>query len=110
MKTDSSTIGIGGLFDRRMGQDAKLEAVRQAVAETRREARAAFFARLGQFLQRLAALPQRRAVREELGMLSDRELADIGLTRGEVAHVFDEGFAARRNAERRVGHAKPLGR
>jgi uncharacterized protein YjiS (DUF1127 family) len=37
-------------------------------------------------------LLQRRAVIEELSMLSDHELADIGLTRGEIPHVFDRAF------------------
>ena len=32
---------------------------------------------------------QRRAAIEELAMLSDHELADIGLTRGEIPHLFD---------------------
>lgn len=40
----------------------------------------------------LVALPQRRAVLDELGMLSDRELADIGLSRAELGRVFDRRF------------------
>jgi uncharacterized protein YjiS (DUF1127 family) len=32
---------------------------------------------------------ERRAVMSELAMLSDHELADIGLTRGDVPYVFD---------------------
>ncbi len=47
---------------------------------------------------RIADLPRRQAVKAELAMLSDRELADIGLSRAELGRVFDPSFAARRNA------------
>lgn len=43
----------------------------------------------------LADLPRRRAVIDELGMLTDRELADIGLSRAELGRVFDPRFQAR---------------
>ncbi len=36
----------------------------------------------------LVAIPQRQAVKAELSRLTDRELADIGLSRNEIAHVF----------------------
>jgi uncharacterized protein YjiS (DUF1127 family) len=36
--------------------------------------------------------PERRAAYERLRTLSDRELADIGLARGDIARVFDPGF------------------
>ena len=45
--------------------------------------------------QWLIDLPRRRAVINELDALSDHELADIGLDRGDVARVFDRGFAMR---------------
>jgi uncharacterized protein YjiS (DUF1127 family) len=54
--------------------------------------------RIAAMVQWLAELPRRRAVIEELSALSDHELADIGLTRGEVGRVFDSAFAAERNA------------
>ncbi len=38
--------------------------------------------------------PQRRAVRAELAALTDRELADVGLSRGDLPRVFDAGFAS----------------
>ncbi|UFN49567.1 DUF1127 domain-containing protein [Roseomonas sp. OT10] len=41
-----------------------------------------FFARIGDFARRQRAMA-------ELRELTDRELADIGLTRGEIAYVFD---------------------
>jgi uncharacterized protein YjiS (DUF1127 family) len=39
---------------------------------------------------------QRRAVINELSMLSDYELADIGLSRADIPNVFDRGFVAGR--------------
>ncbi len=36
----------------------------------------------------IVSIPQRHAVKTELSRLSDRELADIGLSRNEIAHVF----------------------
>jgi uncharacterized protein YjiS (DUF1127 family) len=50
--------------------------------------------------RKIAAHAERRAVLEELSRLSDRELADIGLSRGELLLVFDPGFAAQREAAR----------
>jgi uncharacterized protein YjiS (DUF1127 family) len=43
-----------------------------------------------------AANVQRRAVIGELSSLSDHELADIGLTRGDIPRVFDRSFVAAR--------------
>ncbi len=42
----------------------------------------------------LATYPRRRALYDELNAMSDRELRDIGLTRGDLARVFDPDFAA----------------
>jgi uncharacterized protein YjiS (DUF1127 family) len=36
----------------------------------------------------------RQATLSEMGMMSDRELADIGLSRGDVPRVFDADFLA----------------
>jgi uncharacterized protein YjiS (DUF1127 family) len=52
--------------------------------------------RLRAFAAELAAIPRRRAVIDELGTLTDRELADIGLSRTELGRVFDPRFQARR--------------
>ncbi len=57
-------------------------------------------ARLSGMLRWLAEMPKRRAVLDELSMLSDHELADIGLNRGELPRVFDPSFAADREATR----------
>ncbi len=66
------------------------------------EPRPSFFAvlarRVSRAMSALAALPRRRAVIDELNMLSDRELADIGLSRADLSRVFDPAFTAARRA------------
>ena len=54
------------------------------------------FQRIGGLVSTLLAMPRRRAVLDELSSLSDRELADIGLSRAELSHVFDPRFAEMR--------------
>jgi uncharacterized protein YjiS (DUF1127 family) len=48
---------------------------------------------LGEFLARLAARitdwRQEQVARNELSMMTEHELADIGLSRGDLARVFD---------------------
>jgi uncharacterized protein YjiS (DUF1127 family) len=55
----------------------------------------------------LVAMPRRRAVLDELRMLTDRELADIGIGRNELKRVFDpayaRGHAARTDVYRNLG-------
>ena len=55
------------------------------------------FARIGSVLRWIAELPRRQAVLDELGSLSDHELADIGLTRSDLPRVFDPSFTAQQN-------------
>ncbi len=52
--------------------------------------------RIGSFVSGLLAVSRRRAVLDELSSLSDRELADIGLNRGELSRVFDPQFVKTR--------------
>ena len=47
---------------------------------------------LAAFGNLLATYPERRAILEDLRGLTDRELADIGLTRGDIGRVFNPGF------------------
>lgn len=63
---------------------------------TANPARRSLFQRIGDLVSALLAMPRRRAVLDELSSLSDRELADIGLSRAELSHVFDPRFAETR--------------
>jgi uncharacterized protein YjiS (DUF1127 family) len=62
--------------------------------------RSGLLARLRRHVSRLsgalAEARERRAVLHELNMLSDRDLADIGLSRADLGCVFDPEFAASR--------------
>jgi uncharacterized protein YjiS (DUF1127 family) len=49
-------------------------------------------------VRHIAEAPRRRAVLAELNVLSDRELADIGLTRTDLPFVFSAEFVASRRA------------
>ena len=48
---------------------------------------------------RVEAYRARRAVLNELTQLSDRDLDDIGLSRGQLHRVFDPEFARSRGME-----------
>ena len=45
---------------------------------------------------RVAAFVERQRVMSELGALTDRELADIGLSRAELPRVFEPTFGRQR--------------
>jgi uncharacterized protein YjiS (DUF1127 family) len=47
-------------------------------------------------VQRVLEQPRRRAVIAELAQLSDHELTDIGLSRGNLHRVFDRDLAVAR--------------
>lgn len=66
------------------------------IAEARPSALVLVWQRLRGAVSALLSLPQRRAVLDELSQLSDRELADIGLSRNELGRVFDPHFAEAR--------------
>ncbi len=51
----------------------------------------------------LIEMPRRRAVLNELSVLTDRELADIGLSRAELGRVFDPAFAKSRRRDATIG-------
>jgi uncharacterized protein YjiS (DUF1127 family) len=63
------------------------------VAAPRREAGRGFARRLADGIAWLVAMPRRHGELQELAMLSDRELSDIGLNRAELKRVFDPAFA-----------------
>ncbi len=63
-----------------------------------RQTNASLAARLQSAIAWVAGLPRRRAVLDELGALSDHELADIGLVRGELRRVFDPAFTGQPRA------------
>ena len=54
--------------------------------------------KLGSVLNWVIDLPARRAAISEMMAMSDRELADIGLSRADIYAVVRRDFAARRNA------------
>ncbi len=63
-------------------------------------ARTGLAARFRAALRWIVEMPQRHAAMAELSALSDHELADIGLNRGDLRFVFDPAFCAERNAAR----------
>ncbi len=87
----------------------EVEAIRLAAIHARDEAIGQALARGVSALWRglraavlfLAEYPRRRAVFEQLHAMSDRELADIGLERSDLARVFDEDFAIGRTVAAR---------
>jgi uncharacterized protein YjiS (DUF1127 family) len=78
----------------------EIDAIRAAAMRARDEAIAAglrrLFAGLGRGLAAigtaLVSWPERRQTYENLRGLTDRELADIGLARGDISRVFEPGF------------------
>jgi uncharacterized protein YjiS (DUF1127 family) len=78
----------------------QVEAIRAQAVQARDAALAAGLRRavlgLGEVLSLVAATllswPARRATYDKLRRLSDRELADIGLTRGDISRVFEPDF------------------
>ncbi len=85
---------------------AQIAAIRAEAIHARDAAIAAgvkrAFVALGRTLAALGSAivtwPERRATYESLRSLTDRELADIGLTRGDIARVFEPEFRAPRRA------------
>jgi uncharacterized protein YjiS (DUF1127 family) len=64
-----------------------------AIVRARRHRFAHWFGRL---LANVAEWQRRRAVMQEMAMMTDRELSDIGLSRADLVRVFDPSFAASR--------------
>jgi uncharacterized protein YjiS (DUF1127 family) len=69
------------------------EAATRMEAEARRDAGRHLGERFARAVKWVRELPHRNAVRAELSALSDRDLADIGLSRSEIPMVFNRSFA-----------------
>ena len=80
---------------------ATIEAIHREAAAARAAARKQAFghafkmigAGIGAVLTAIATWPTRRDTYKALDQLSDQQLADIGLVRGEISRVFEPGFA-----------------
>lgn len=80
---------------------ATIEAIHREVAAARATARARAFgqafamigAGIGAVLSAIVTWPTKRDTYKALEQLSDKQLADIGLARGEISRVFEPGFA-----------------
>lgn len=89
-------------------REEEVEAIRLSAIRARDEAAMGALSRAARrvfsAIETLATWPRRQATYESLSRLSDRELADIGLSRGDITHVYDEDFArgANDNSERRA--------
>ncbi len=113
--TKEETALLLNLAPSRTAQE--VEAIRLAAIRARDEAIGRAIARGVSALWRglraavlfLLDYPRRRALFEQLQAMSDRELADIGLTRSDLARVFDQDFpmsVATRERERREAAAE----
>lgn len=80
---------------------ATIEAIHREAAAARAAARRSTFgnafqmigAGIGAVLTAIATWPTKRDAYTALDQLSDTQLADIGLARGEISRVFEPGFA-----------------
>ncbi len=80
---------------------AAIRARDEAIGQALKRAVASVFSGIRAALVFIAEYPHRRAVFDQLQGMSDRELADIGLERADLARVFDEDFALSRAGTRR---------
>lgn len=100
MDTPCTRQELGFPLPANQPSDAQVaEVVRREAVHARDAAVGRFFGRvarrIGVAFRSLLTMPRRMAVYDELAALSDRELADIGMTRSDIRFVFDEAFATR---------------
>src|SRR5690606_25335919 len=81
-----NTDNMDARFTTSSDNAAAIEVIRQDAIRDRD-------AKIGQWFRNvfraIAEYPRRRRVMDELSMLTDRELADIGLSRGDIPRIFD---------------------
>lgn len=65
----------------------KIGAIMSAIETTRSQAVGGLGAVLGSLLSLVVSWQEARVVRRDLGRLSDRELDDIGLCRGDIERI-----------------------
>jgi len=90
---DASPLLDGGLLSRAPGSPAS---PREVTAQPGLLGRT-----VGAWAARVREHVRRQRVMAELSRLTDRELADIGLSRSEIGLIYTAEFVARRSAERR---------
>ena len=78
-----------------------------AVSDARRGQPGSFLNLLRSVFLRIRIFQERRAAAERLAKMSDHELADIGLSRGELQSVFGAGFEPATSVRHRILH-RPL--
>lgn len=90
-------------------RDDKAEEVARLIAEARRARDAAIAARIAGFFRGLrnaiSAMRARRETIEQLSSLTDRELADIGLSRSGITAAAEASIPRPANDEAEIRHA-----
>jgi uncharacterized protein YjiS (DUF1127 family) len=70
--------------------DSSYDEASAPVVKTPKHSIGAWF---GLLVTKVSEWQRRRGVMQELAMMTDRELSDIGLSRSDLSRVFDPGFA-----------------
>jgi uncharacterized protein YjiS (DUF1127 family) len=86
--TDQFRLSLGNLTYINSIYD---EGAPPSIVTGRKDVNAGWLSRL---LSRIAEWRHRRVVIQEMTMMSDHELSDIGLSRTDLGRIFDPSFAA----------------
>lgn len=92
-ETQTATLDVAAI------RAAAVAARDAAIGDMLRRAARAVAGGIRWFLEMLDAWRESREAYQRLRTMSDRELADIGLDRGQIARVFDPAFRIRAGAE-----------